>query len=232
MGGERASLMITDPPYLVGYTGRNHPQTWGNGGKQAGHDVASKSWDAYREHDEAVAFYRDFLKVALEYALLPDVAIYQCHAILRSEFIWQAWREAGLAAPSGLYLEEEPGGAHTLLVSLGFRAADGRLARGPSAKRRPPADARAVWEIDSAIEDGAAGIHPTQKPVELFRRPIEWHTKPGEVIFEPFSGSGTAIIAAEMTGRRCYAIELSPAFVDVAVTRWERFTGRKAVRHD
>ena len=67
------------------------------------------------------------------------------------------------------------------------------------------------------------------KPVELIRRPIDWHTKPGELIYEPFSGSGTAIIAAEMTGRRCYALELSPAFVDVAVNRWQRFTGQEAV---
>ena len=51
---------------------------------------------------------------------------------------------------------------------------------------------------------------------------------PGELLYEPFSGSGTAIIAAEMTGRRCYALELSPAFVDVAVTRWQRFTGQTA----
>ena len=75
----------------------------------------------------------------------------------------------------------------------------------------------------------AAGIHPTQKPVELYRRPIGYHTKPGELIYEPFSGSGTAIIAAEMTGRRCYALELSPAFVDVAIERWQRFTGQTAL---
>ena len=58
------------------------------------------------------------------------------------------------------------------------------------------------------------------------RRPIGWHTKPGELIYEPFSGSGTAIIAAEQTGRRCYALELAPAFVDVAVLRWQRLHGQ------
>ena len=51
-------------------------------------------------------------------------------------------------------------------------------------------------------------MHPTMKPVELIRRPILWHTRPGELIYEPFSGIGTAIIAAEQTGRRCYAMEL------------------------
>jgi DNA modification methylase len=57
-----------------------------------------------------------------------------------------------------------------------------------------------------------------------------WHLKKGELAFEPFSGSGTAIIAAEMTGRRCYAIEQEPSYVDIAVARWEQFTGKKAER--
>jgi DNA modification methylase len=56
------------------------------------------------------------------------------------------------------------------------------------------------------------------------------HTKPGDVVFEPFSGSGSQIIAAEKEGRRCRAIELEPVFVDVAVSRWESFTGKKAER--
>jgi DNA modification methylase len=93
---------------------------------------------------------------------------------------------------------------------------------------KPPADAKAVWEISSAIEDGAGSIHPTMKPVELIRRPIGYHTAAGDLIYEPFSGSGTAIIAAEMSRRRCYALELAPAFVDRAVLRWQRFTGKEA----
>ena len=70
--------------------------------------------------------------------------------------------------------------------------------------------------------------HPTQKPVELFKRPMLWHLKQGEVCWEPFCGSGTALIAAEVTGRRCFAMEREPAYVDQAVARWERFTGRKS----
>jgi DNA modification methylase len=61
------------------------------------------------------------------------------------------------------------------------------------------------------------------------RRPIENNSSPGQAIYEPFSGSGTTLIAAEMSGRACHAVELSPAYVDVAVTRWEAFTGEKAV---
>jgi len=71
--------------------------------------------------------------------------------------------------------------------------------------------------------------HPTEKPVELFARPMRKHTKKGDLCFEPFSGSGSQIIAAERVGRRCRAIEISPAFVDVALRRWQGATGNAAV---
>jgi DNA modification methylase len=72
------------------------------------------------------------------------------------------------------------------------------------------------------------GGHPTQKPVECMKRPIENNSSPGQAVYDPFVGSGTTIIAAEMTGRACHAIELSPAYIDVAVTRWQNFTGQTA----
>ena len=62
----------------------------------------------------------------------------------------------------------------------------------------------------------------------MIRRPIIYHTASGGLVYEPFSGSGTALIAAEATGRVCYAVELAPAYVDVAVERWQRFTGNEA----
>jgi DNA modification methylase len=58
---------------------------------------------------------------------------------------------------------------------------------------------------------------------------MENNSSPGQAVYEPFSGSGTTIIAAEITGRACLAMELNPAYVDVAVKRWEDFTGEKAV---
>jgi DNA modification methylase len=70
--------------------------------------------------------------------------------------------------------------------------------------------------------------HPTQKPVALMRRPIFNHTKPGESVYEPFSGSGTTIVAAETTGRSCLAMELDPQYIDVAVLRWQQLSGKKA----
>jgi DNA modification methylase len=70
--------------------------------------------------------------------------------------------------------------------------------------------------------------HPTQKPVELMRRPILNHTKRGELVYEPFLGSGTTLAAAELTERVCCGMELDPKYVDVVVQRWEQLSGKKA----
>lgn len=85
-----------------------------------------------------------------------------------------------------------------------------------------------LWSIPSRDQD-AATVHGTQKPVECMRRPILNNSAPGQAIYEPFSGSGTCIIAAEATGRVCLALELDPAYVDVAVERWQAFAGGVAV---
>src|ERR1700730_7935298 len=84
-----------------------------------------------------------------------------------------------------------------------------------------------LWQIDKNLKSETG--HGTQKPVECMRRPIENNASPGQAVYEPFSGSGTTIIAAEMTGRVCHAIEIAPAYVDVAVKRWQEFTDQQAV---
>ena len=83
-----------------------------------------------------------------------------------------------------------------------------------------------VWAIPHRKSSSG---HGTEKPVECMRRPIENNSSPGQAVYEPFSGSGTTIIAAEMTCRCCHAVELDPSYVDVAVKRWQDFTGGKAV---
>jgi hypothetical protein len=90
-----------------------------------------------------------------------------------------------------------------------------------------------IWRAPSPKRLGAGSTeakqdHPTQKPVVLFETPIANHLRPGEALYEPFSGSGTALIAAEQLGRRCYAMEIDPRYVAVALRRWEQFTGQKA----
>src|SRR5207245_4230410 len=88
-----------------------------------------------------------------------------------------------------------------------------------------------VWEAASPImpfgaanpgEDRATR-HPTQKPLELFERPILNHTRAGAIVYEPFCGSGSCLIAAEKTGRRCFAIELDPAWCDVIRDRYAAY---------
>jgi DNA modification methylase len=83
-----------------------------------------------------------------------------------------------------------------------------------------------LWQIKSR-EDGGHG-HGTQKPVECMRRPMLNNSSPGQAIYEPFLGSGTTLIAAQTSGRTCFAIELDPLYVDVAIKRWQAFTGEQA----
>ncbi len=232
LAGERATLMATDPPYLVDYDGGNRPQTWGKDGRPISPEQKTRHWDAYTDHDSSVAFYADFLRAALAEALGDVPVVYQWFGMTRADIVMAAWRANGLLA-------------HQVVIWHKSRAVLGRsdfmydyepaiygwvAGRRPEPERRPPASTTAVWEVDQkeGVEDGLGAVHPTIKPVELIRRPITWHTRPGELLYEPFSGSGTAIIAAEQTGRRCCALELAPAFVDVAVTRWQRFTGKQA----
>jgi DNA modification methylase len=71
-------------------------------------------------------------------------------------------------------------------------------------------------------------LHPTVKPIALVADAILDCTKRDDIVLDPFIGSGTTILAAERTGRRCFGIEIDPIYVDTAVARWERLTGRKA----
>ena len=177
----------------------------------------------------AQQFFASFISVALAEATTEDAAFYLWHASLRQPELAAGRAFLRPARPPADHLGEEQAGAHALALYVGTRALPDGWPQGRPPARRPPAGERTVWEVPNAIEDGANGLHPTAKPIQLWRRPIVYHTEPGELIYEPFSGSGTAIIAAEMTDRRCSAVELSPPFVDVALTRWQAFTGKEAI---
>jgi DNA modification methylase len=83
-----------------------------------------------------------------------------------------------------------------------------------------------VWFID---RPHANPLHPTMKPVELVSRAIENSSKGRDIVLDPFAGSGSTTIACEKTGRRARSIELDPRYVDVAVMRYQEFTGLEAV---
>ena len=232
MAGERACLMATDPPYLVDYDGGNHPQTWNKNGKAISAEDKTRHWDAYSDPIQAVEFYRDFLAVAVAGALNERPVIYQWFAMMRYPVVVEAWQEVGLLA-------------HQVIIWHKSRPVLGRCdfmwdyepalygwigGQRPKTARRPPANAACVWEIAQTKEAAGEGrvAHPTQKPVETVSRAIEWHSAPGELLYEPFSGSGTALIAAELSGRRCCALEIAAAFCEVAICRWQAFTDTQA----
>jgi DNA modification methylase len=91
-----------------------------------------------------------------------------------------------------------------------------------------------VWDYDG-VNTMRAGrldelaMHPTVKPVAMVADAIKDCSKRGSLVLDPFCGSGTTVIAAEKTGRRARAIELDPKYVDVAIRRWEQYTGKIAV---
>ncbi len=225
MNGEVARLMATDPPYLVDYDGTNHPGGHHKKAGRKGDDPGNKHWDDYIDQDSSVQFFEDFLRVGLAH-IHEEAPIYQWHASRRQILVEKAWANLDLLVHQTIVWVKTKGvltRSHFLWRSepcfYGWQRGN-----QPQNHRRPPCSQTNVWELDSEND----GIHPTQKPRDVFTLPITWHTLVGEVVYEPFSGSGTQLISAEETGRRCFAMELSPAFVDVAVKRWEKTTGQKA----
>ena len=89
-------------------------------------------------------------------------------------------------------------------------------------------DQATVWAIGNGGDEDEATVHGTQKPVECMRRPILNNSAEGDGVYEPFAGSGTTVIAAETTGRVCFAMELNPAYCDVVIGRWQKLTGKQA----
>lgn len=240
LAGITPRLMVTDPPYLVNYTGGVH------------HGAADKTWDTYVDPETSAAFYRDFLLLAVAH-LAPTAPVYQWHADSRNDLVRQAWDAAGLIWHQTVYWVK----AQPVLTFADFMFATECAAYGwrrghrPANHRRPPSNAPNAWTLESG--KGIAE-HPTIKPVQLYTDPYTWHLRAGEWAYEPFSGSGTAIAAAEtvdpddgpaeqpptdatglalaageVTGRRVAAMEKQPAFVDVACLRWQRLTGRLPV---
>ena len=84
-----------------------------------------------------------------------------------------------------------------------------------------------MWSIPRPSESKA---HPTTKPLSLIEGAIENSSKDGDLVLDLFLGSGSTLIAAERSGRVCFGMELSPLYCDIAVARWEQFTGQRAAR--
>ena len=223
MDGKQPALLATDPPYLVDYTGGEHPPSRANRGEAN----RNKHWDEYKDPDTSVDFFVRFLREGLKH-LAPNSAIYQWHATRRQKLVEEAWGQCGLLVHQTIVWVKARGVLTRSHYLWSHEPCFYGWVEGQPPKLKPPANERTLWRIDQQGEQ--SGAHPTQKPVELFIRPIEFHTRSGDIVYEPFLGSGTQLIAAERTGRLCFAMEQEPRYCDVARLRWEAFSGGKAVK--
>jgi DNA modification methylase len=227
MDSERAILFATDPPYLIGYDGMNHPHKWNEEDKNKDwSDTYGVKWDDAEANPE---LFERFIAAAQAEAIEPNAAWYCWHASRRQAMLEAAWEKAGAFVHQQLIWNKD----RPILTRSWFMWRHEPCFMGWVRPNKPPRWAEdyppSVWDIPT-VPVGQATDHPTSKPVELFAIPMRQHTRAGELCYEPFAGSGSQIIAAEQLGRRCYALEISPIYVDVCVERWEKFTGKKATR--
>lgn len=214
----KPNLMVTDPPYGVNYEaswradakGRRKTAREENSSLQ--NDDRSDWYDAYVLHKGNIAYvwhassFTDIVMDGIRRAGFEIKAQLiwnkNVHALSRSDYQWKhepCWYAVRKGAPHNW---------------LGDRKQ------------------KTIWDVPNVMfekDGGGRTAHPTQKPVELYRRAIENHTSNGECIYEPFGGSGTSIIAAQKTGRESLTMELDEKYCDVIINRWQNYTGEKAV---
>jgi DNA modification methylase len=219
LDGRKPSLLSTDPPYCVDYTGADRPNDSG------------KDWsETYREVEieDLGQFLRAVFRASLP-LLKKSAGIYVWHAHLQYPVLASVFEEFGILCHQPI-IWVKPSSTFTYAF---YRWAHEPCLFGWKQGHKPPHylenGLTSVWECDWEGKQRIVGNeHPTQKPLRLFEIPMEQHTKPGETVLEPFGGSGTQLLAAEKLGRRCCAMEIAPAFVDVAVRRWMGATGKDA----
>ncbi len=212
--GEPVDMVFTDPPYNVNY--------------------ANSAKDKMRGKDRAIlndnlgdGFY-DFLLAALT----PTVAhcqggIYVAMSSSELDVLQAAFRAAGGKWSTFIIWAKN---TFTLGRADYQRQYEPILYGWPEGKQRHwcgDRDQGDVWNIKKPQKND---LHPTMKPVELVERAIRNSSRPGNVVMDPFGGSGTTLIAAEKTGRLARLIELDPKYVDVIVRRWQDWTGKQATR--
>jgi DNA modification methylase len=231
LGSERPKLMVTDPPYGV-----NYDPSWR---RKAGVGSAGAAEGKVLNDDRAD--WRD------AWALFPGSVAYVWHAGLHADAVAQSLRSVKFAVRAQIVWvktrhvlsrgDYHPQHEPALYAVREGEADDGWrfvpehevaayvVREGVPGGYRGGRKQSTVWFIEHLKSDTG---HGTQKPVEAMKRPIENNSAPGDLVYEPFSGSGTTLVACQMTGRRGRAIELDPRYVDVAVRRWEAFVGAKA----
>jgi DNA modification methylase len=216
LAGESVGLLVTDPPYGVGVD-----HSWRDGVRQP----AGSARAATLLNDDR-ADWRE------AYQLSGAQVAYVWHGALHAGLVGQGLVEAGFELRQQIIWMKQ---IHTLSrahYQWRHEPCWYAVRKGGSAGWQGGRKQTTVWEEASPIAgfggggaDDRATAHPTQKPVALYTRPILNHTTPGEVVYDPFAGSGTALVAAEQHGRRCLLIELDPAWCDVIRDRYQTLTG-------
>jgi DNA modification methylase len=230
LGERKPRLMVTDPPYGIeldsewrdraGLNGHGRAEPSYMKKRTAGHTETTISGDTRADWSDAFA-----LVPSLEAAYLWHASIFTrevLDGLLRIGFlhhqqiIWNKGRTVLTRTP--YWYGHEP----CWFVRKKNAPWYGKAGENST-----------VWNSPSpkfimGSSDEEKYDHPTQKPIELMRRPILNHLKRGELVYDPFLGSGTTLAAAELTERVCYGLELDPKYVDVVVERWQQLTGKHA----
>jgi DNA modification methylase len=216
MNGGRAALFATDPPYLVDYDGSNHPTRNKDWSQSYG-----VTWD---DSSQGPELYDGFIAAAIA----EDAAWYCWHASRRQAMLEACWERAGAFVHQQLIWVKDRG----VLTRSHYLWKHEPCFMGWRRGKRPPKVADrtlpSTWEMPGFARDERPD-HPTPKPLEAFGIPMRQHVERGGLCYEPFCGSGAQIMAGEANGRRVHAMEISPAYVDVAVLRWQAGTGRDAI---
>lgn len=210
LDGAAPVLMVTDPPYGV-----NYDPEWRH---RAGVNKSSRTGKV--TNDERADW-------AEAWRLFPGNIAYVWHGALHAATVAESLEREGFTIRAQIIWAKE-----RLVIGRGdYHWQHEPCWYGVRTKGNWTGDRKqtTLWSISSKNQD-AETVHGTQKPVECMRRPILNNISPGDPIYEPFLGSGTTLIAAQTVGRVCFAVELSPAYVDVAVRRWQAFAGKVAIR--
>lgn len=227
LAGTKPHLMVTDPPYGVNY----NPE-WRNDFKASNLARTGKvlnddqdDWrEAWRLFPGSVAY---VWHASLHCRAVAD-SLEACGFILRNQIIWV---KPNFTLSRGDYHwqhepcwyavreDEEYADVHD--------SCEYAVRKNAKSHWQGSRSESTVWEI--GFKEDTQTTHGTQKPVECMRRPMLNNSEPNEAIYEPFCGSGTTIIAAESCRRRCFAVELNPEYVDMAIRRYQAFTGQQAI---
>lgn len=240
LGGVVPLLMVTDPPYGVEYS----PEWRREAGVNDSARMGKVSNDDRADWTPAWRLFPGDVAYVWHAALHSDVVQDSLEAAgfeMRSQIVWKKPRF--VLSRGHYHWQHEPafyavrrgrsshwGGsrkqATTWTVAPTVHRCQSCGSVEIDASGSPDMTTGTVWDV--AANEEVATVHSTQKPVECMARAMRNHAT--AEVYEPFSGSGSSLIAAEQTGRSCYAIELSPVYVQVAIERWEAFTGQKAVK--